>query len=209
MFTAYFLAFVSIFTFWLPLFFIAIPEGQLSYKLEHNVPVNLVIQTSVSNDLFTIPCSMSNSEVEELYTSIGLCFPFERSSGVCNSTFVNIYLVDINYIRDDIIYNDTQKRNEVFPIPFNKAKKEFYCSHDFLYDPTGNVFVDETATNYIAHQDYWGKLLLVCTFGSFLGGGVIASFIVVAHAVLVLFDLICLKVAQYKYKRIVISSTTE
>ncbi|KAI8824991.1 uncharacterized protein EV422DRAFT_517018 [Fimicolochytrium jonesii] len=181
------LAFFSIFTFYLPLYFWALPNVHKANSLQHNVPVTVHMQHNLNNKVVFLPCpAISENDMTALYTKLGICYSPMQFEGLCDGKMVQTTWIDLTYVRGTETMRDTEAIKEA-PKPFNFVRYQELCARDWLFDPSAHKFVDNSRVycavpddprrNYVACQDYWNRLNIVLIIGSGFGALAVASLV--------------------------------
>ncbi len=151
------MAFLSIFTFYIPLFLSGIPQYQRAVRLQHRVDMNFNIVDS-TNTSFVLKCSMSDSQIRNVYNNNGICLDLQFSSGNCNQTFVSLVAQDIFYVRQNKIFRDDISNRQLgIPATFNLGFLRSSCDRDWLYDPTKDFFIDNSRTYLATNTTIFSK----------------------------------------------------
>lgn len=157
---------LSVVTFYIPLFFWAIPRFNQQYMLEHHVPVDIHVQHSLSNDPVLMKCPAPPvSEVIQMYNRLGLCFSPVQFEGLCDGHLITTTWIDVTYSLNNETLRDPDTVNEL-PVPFNYMRYEEICSRDWLFDPLTNILSDESKSgrgkrSYEGSQEYESPIFVL------------------------------------------------
>lgn len=186
---------LSIFTFYIPLFLSSIPKLKHKYSIYSIDPSNIDVSLQFGVNNMSFSCATSDTELSELYTAHGICFPPSQFEGMCNGTLVAVYLTNLTY--GSYVDEGTSKD---FPEPFIVAKKNDLCGQQWIFDPVSDVFVSNsreyclsngkyghTVENYVRCQDFDASIALVVLLGGLLGLLPLASLLCVVHLVYLAF----------------------
>lgn len=178
------LGILSIFTFYIPLFLSSIPQLQHKFAIIHVDPSNIDVSIIFAGKNLTFPCTTTNTQLDDLYTTNGLCFPPYEFQGTCNGTLISVYLANITY---KSYFDSGITKN--FPTPFVLPKKNDLCDQEWIMDPVDNVFVSNSRSycfggdvkNYMHCKEFDKSIIEVIVFGGMFGMLPVASLLCVFH----------------------------